>query len=137
METEEGGPFGAVIVRNNEVIARAHNEVLVSHDPTAHAEILAIRRACETTGEHDLSGCTLYTTSYPCPMCMGAILWARISRVCYASTTQEATTAGFDDEHFYEAIKHPKIAINLELTDPETGKKLLAIWQAKENKKIY
>ncbi len=137
METEEGGPFGAVIVRNNEVIARAHNEVLISHDPTAHAEVLAIRRASALLGKHDLSECILYTTCYPCPMCLGAILWARISKVCYASTTQEAAAAGFEDTHFYEALKHPKTAINLEVIDPEIGKKLLYLWHIKEDKKFY
>ena len=137
METTEGGPFGAVIVRNNEVIARAHNEVLISHDPTAHAEILAIRRASALLGKHDLSECILYTTCYPCPMCLGAILWARLSKVCYASTTQEAAAAGFEDTHFYEALKHPKTAINFEIIDPETGKKLLYLWHIKEDKEFY
>jgi guanine deaminase len=90
MEVGDGGPFGAVVVRSGEIIASAHNEVLKTNDPTAHAEITAIRRASEALGTYDLSDCILYTSCYPCPMCMGAIFWARIPTVYYASSMDDA-----------------------------------------------
>jgi len=89
MLSGEGGPFGAVVVKDGKVIGRGHNHVLSSHDSTAHAEMTAIRQAEQAQGTHDLTGCELYSTSYPCPMCLGAIMWARISRVHYGSTVDE------------------------------------------------
>jgi guanine deaminase len=93
----DGGPFGAVVVRAGEVIGRAHNEVLKSRDPTAHAEVLAIRRAAGCIRNHDLSGCLLYTTCEPCPMCLGAIAWSRIGRVYFGCTAEDAAGLGFAD----------------------------------------
>jgi tRNA(Arg) A34 adenosine deaminase TadA len=100
----EGGPFGAVIVKNGEIIAEANNRVVLSGDPTAHAEILAIRRASELLKSHDLSGCILYSSCEPCPMCLGAIYWSGIKRVVYASDRVDAAEAGFDDNFIYQEI---------------------------------
>ncbi|MDR2904562.1 MAG: nucleoside deaminase [Helicobacteraceae bacterium] len=104
MRKGEGGPFGAVIARGGEVIARAHNRVLVSRDPTAHAEICAIRKAARKLRTFDLSGYQLYSSCEPCPMCLGAILWARLDCVIYGSTQSHAAIAGFDDANFYEFL---------------------------------
>lgn len=101
---KHGGPFGSVIVRDGAVIGRGHNRVLVNSDPTAHGEIEAIRDACRTIGSHDLSGSALYTTCYPCPMCLGAILWSRIDKVYFCLSTEKAKDLGFDDSLFYELI---------------------------------
>ena len=101
-----GGPFGCVIVKDGEIIAEGANTVLADNDPTCHGEMNAIRHACKELGTHDLSGCTLYTTSEPCPMCYGAIWWARIEKFYYASTTRDAKEFGnFDDLTLSEAIK--------------------------------
>ena len=111
VEKGDGGPFGAVIMRGDEVLAAAHNEVLSRNDPTAHAEILAIRAAAAAIGSPHLDGCTLYTTCEPCPMCLAAIHWARIERVVYAETRQDAAKIGFDDERFHEAMRKPLMPV--------------------------
>ncbi|HLD22932.1 MAG TPA: nucleoside deaminase, partial [Sulfuricurvum sp.] len=126
MDKNEGGPFGAAIVREGKIIARAHNEVLRTNDPTAHAEINAIRRASALLGNYDLSECTLYTTCYPCPMCMGAIFWARIPTVYYASTMEDAAEGGFDDRVFYTMIRNPENFLDLRPLNVEAGKKLFS-----------
>ncbi|MBU0996514.1 MAG: nucleoside deaminase [Firmicutes bacterium] len=106
MNENIGGPFGAVIVDNNGTcIAVASNSVLKDHDPTAHAEINAIRLASKNLGTHDLTGCTLYTTSYPCPMCLGAIIWANIKNVVYGCTAEDADNIGFRDDFIYQFIE--------------------------------
>ena len=99
-----GGPFGAVVVRDGVVIATGVNRVTHSNDPTAHAEVVAIREACRVLGDFQLSGCELYSSCEPCPMCLGAIFWARPSRVYYAATAADAAAAGFDDTFIYEQI---------------------------------
>lgn len=101
----DGGPFGAVIVRNGEVIGQGHNKVLADHDPTMHGEVAAIRNACSNIGTHSLNGCTLYTSAYPCPMCMSAALWAGIEKIVYGCTVNDTADIGFKDDDFYEAIK--------------------------------
>jgi guanine deaminase len=106
IEQGEGGPFGAVIVNAaGVVIARAHNQVLLRHDPTAHAEIQALRLAGEVQGSHDLAGCALYTTCEPCPMCLAAILWANIRQIYYACDRHDAADIGFRDAWLYEYFK--------------------------------
>lgn len=100
-----GGPFGAIIVKDNAVISLESNSVLVSHDPTAHAEINAIRAAGKVLRTHDLSGCELYTTCYPCPMCLSAIIWANIKKVYYGCTSQDAANIGFRDDFIYKFIE--------------------------------
>lgn len=100
-----GGPFGAIIVKDNAVISLESNSVLSSHDPTAHAEINAIRAAGKVLRTHDLSGCELYTTCYPCHMCLSAIIWANIKKVYYGCTSQDAANIGFRDDFIYEFIE--------------------------------
>lgn len=137
MDNNDGGPFGAAIVRNGILIASAHNEVLGTNDPTAHAEINAIRKASEKLSTFDLSDCVLYTTCYPCPMCLGAILWARIPTVYYASSMEDAARGGFDDKEFYAMFNNPQEAINITSIDSDEGEKLFTLWNAKENRKLY
>ncbi len=100
-----GGPFGALIVKDGKVISRAVNRVVMSADPTAHAEVLAIRKAARKLGTHDLSDCILYSSCEPCPMCVGAVYWARISMVVYSSSRNDAARAGFDDNNIYKEIR--------------------------------
>jgi len=106
MSENKGGPFGAVITDSDgNVVSVASNLVLESHDPTAHAEIVAIRRACEKLGTHDLSSYTLYATAYPCPMCLSAIIWANIKKIYYGTDLEDAKNIGFRDEFIYNYIK--------------------------------
>lgn len=100
---KHGGPFGSIIVKDNKIIGRGHNQVLLNHDPTCHGEMMAIRDACKNLSSHDLSGCTLYTTAAPCPMCKGAILWANISKTYYGCTIEDTDAIGFRDEKFYKS----------------------------------
>jgi guanine deaminase len=104
MRANSGGPFGAVIVRNDTIIAEGWNEVTSSNDPTAHAEIVAIRRACTLLGGFNLPDCDIYTSCEPCPMCLGAIYWARLRRVYYANTRADASQIGFDDGFIYSEV---------------------------------
>ena len=97
-----GGPFGCVIVKDGKVIGKGHNEVLLQHDPTCHGEIMTIRNTCKDLGTIDLTGCELYTTAEPCPMCLGAILWANISKVYYGCSISDTDSIGFRDEVFYD-----------------------------------
>ncbi|WP_338407946.1 nucleoside deaminase [uncultured Flavobacterium sp.] len=103
----KGGPFGAVIVKDGEIIARGANEVTSSGDPTAHAEIVAIRNACKTLGTFQLDGCEIYTSCEPCPMCLGAIYWARPDKMYFANTKKDAADINFDDQFIYEEIEIP------------------------------
>jgi guanine deaminase len=107
MEAGFGGPFGAVVVRNGEIIARGYNNVLSSNDPTAHAEVDAIRKACAFLGTFQLADCELYTSCEPCPMCLGAIYWARPRAVYYGNTKEDAAAIGFDDQFIYDEILLP------------------------------
>ncbi|BCX48343.1 hypothetical protein HAHE_22510 [Haloferula helveola] len=102
MRAGDGGPFGAVVVRNGEIIGEGWNRVIATHDPTAHGEIGAIRDACSRIGDFSLAGCEIHTTGQPCPMCLGAIHWARISRIYYGFRIEDAATAGFHDADFFE-----------------------------------
>ena len=101
-----GGPFGAVIVKDNKVIARGHNKVIETNDPTAHAEIVAIREATKLLGRFDLSDCILYTTCEPCPMCYSAAHWAKIPLIYYGATKEDAKDIGFDDSYIYEVLQN-------------------------------
>ena len=112
MKENIGGPFGAVIVKDGEVISIASNTVLKSKDPTAHAEVNAIRKACAKLGTYDLSGCVLYASGYPCPMCLGAIIWANIKTIYVCGLPQDAEKIGFRDDFIYRFIKD-------DCTDPE------------------
>ena len=103
----QGGPFGAVIVKDGMVIARSANKVVPTNDPTAHAEVSVIRLACQELGTYDLDGCEIYTSCEPCPMCLGAIYWARISKIYYANTKKDAADIGFDDYFIYDELEQP------------------------------
>lgn len=103
----KGGPFGAVVVKDGEIVSRGFNRVTSSNDPTAHAEVVAIRRACRALGTFELSGCELYTSCEPCPMCLSAIYWARLRRVFYANTRKDAARIGFDDDWIYREVARP------------------------------
>lgn len=102
-----GGPFGAVVVRDGKIVAEGVNQVTSTNDPTAHAELLAIRQACAKLGVFELKNCELYTSCEPCPMCLGAIYWARLSRVYFANTAEDAAKIGFDDSFIYSEVKRP------------------------------
>lgn len=105
LRQNHGGPFGAVIVQNDKIIARGHNEVISTSDPTAHAEILAIRRASELLQRFDLSDCVIYSTCEPCPMCFSAIHWAKMKKMFYGCTRKDAASIGFDDDFIYDVLK--------------------------------
>lgn len=137
MLSNDGGPFGAVIIQGDKVISAAHNEVLKTNDPTAHAEILAIRQASMHLGCFDLSDCTLYVTCKPCPMCLGAIYWARIGTVYYGATEEDAARGGFDDQRFYEMIRDHNNDVTLIQIDDEANSKLFDQWLEKEDHRIY
>lgn len=115
----EGGPFGAVIVKDGKIIGQGHNRVVADHDPTMHGEVAAIRNACKNIASHDLSGCVLYTTAYPCPLCMSAAMWANIEKIVYGCTVRDTTEIGFRDEQFYEALKNGTEVIPLECEERE------------------
>ena len=104
-DNEYGGPFGACIVKDGKIIGKGINRVVKNNDPTAHAEIEAIRKACKSVDSYDLSGCELYTSCYPCPMCLSAIIWSNIKKVYYANTKEDAADIGFRDDYIYDFIK--------------------------------
>ncbi len=114
ISSRDGGPFGAVIVKDGEIIAKGHNEVLLSHDPTAHAEIVAIRIASQKLERFDLSDCEIYTTCEPCPMCYSAIHWAKIKKCYYGATRIDAAEIGFDDEYLYSILSGERVDDTLE-----------------------
>ncbi|MBP2029326.1 tRNA(Arg) A34 adenosine deaminase TadA [Methanohalophilus levihalophilus] len=138
MHGNEGGPFGAVVVKNGEIISRAHNEVLLHNDPTNHAEVLAIRRASSVLENFDLTGCEIYSTSYPCPMCLASILWAHIDKIYYGTSSEEVEKVGFDDSLIYQKLcnKH-QLASAIKPIDSEDCRELLLEWDKKEDKKTY
>ena len=134
-----GGPFGAVIVRNGEIIARGENRVTVCNDPTAHAEVSAIREAAARMGTYDLSGCEIYSSCEPCPMCLGAIYWARLDRLYYAGTRADAANVGFDDAHIYEELPlHPsQRELPTQTLLREEAQRVFEAWAEKTDKKEY
>lgn len=139
MEKGDGGPFGCVIVKEDKIIGRGNNKVLSTNDPTAHAEIIAIREACKNLGSFQLEDCEVYTSCEPCPMCLGAIYWARPKVVYYANTRTDAANIGFDDSMIYDEIsadleKRKIPVINI---CRQQANETFARWQQKEGKKIY
>ena len=135
-----GGPFGACVVKDGEIIGRGSNKVISENDPTAHAEINAIREACKNIGSHDLSGCELYTSCYPCPMCLSAIIWANIKKVYYGNTKEDAAEIGFRDEFIYEYIKNGNSnadVLALESMDREETIKAFEEYKNKDDKVNY
>lgn len=139
MDNNFGGPFGAVIVKNGEVIAEGFNNVTSSNDPTAHAEITAIRNACKKLNTFDLSGCELYTSCEPCPMCLAAIYWARIEKIYYANTKEDAANINFDDDFIYQEFAKPKNnrSIPVEQLGREEAINIFNKWSKKIDKIEY
>lgn len=135
----QGGPFAALIVKGGKIIAEAVNRVTSANDPTAHAEIEAIRQACRVLDNFQLSGCDLYASCEPCPMCLGAIYWARADRVFYAATAADAAAAGFDDAFVYDELRRPPNVRRLPITQlphPEALRPFQA-WLSSSSKKPY
>jgi len=135
----EGGPFGCIVVKGDEIVGRGHNKVTSTNDPTAHAEIVAIRDACKNLGTFQLEGCEIYTSCEPCPMCLGAIYWSRPAVIYYANTRSDAASIGFDDSMIYDEINthinERKIpVINL---GREDAQKIFMEWQHKKDKICY
>jgi guanine deaminase len=139
MDAGAGGPFGCVIVRDGEVVGKAFNRVTSTNDPTAHAEVAAIRDACSRTGHFELEGCVLYASCEPCPMCLGAIYWSRLRRVVYASTHADAADAGFDDAFIYREIDRPPPdrSIPMQQALGDEGRTVFESWKAKPDKTLY
>lgn len=139
MRNNEGGPFGCVIVKDDKIIGRGNNQVSITNDPTAHAELVAIRQACNTLGTFLLEGCEVFTSCEPCPMCLGAIYWARADKIYYANNRKDAAQAGFDDSMIYQEInsdledrKIPMINLGREV-----AQKVFTEWSEKKDKTIY
>lgn len=143
LKTNIGGPFGACIVKNGNIIGKGSNHVIKNNDPTAHAEIIAIRNACKNINSYDLSNCELYTSCYPCPMCLSAIIWANIKKVYYGNTKEDAGSIGFRDDHIYSYIKkltdhnEDNSILNLECMDREETIKTFEKFLEKRDKTIY
>ena len=138
LKTNAGGPFGACIVKDNKIIGKGNNTVLKDNDPTAHAEINAIRDACKKLNTYDLSGCTIYTTCYPCPMCLSAIIWANIDKVYYGNTKEDAEDIGFRDDFIYDYIKNmDNDVLKLKCIDRAKTIKIFKEYKEKDDKTIY
>lgn len=138
LKTNSGGPFGACVVKDGKIIGIASNNVIKNIDPTAHAEIEAIRDACRNINSYDLSGCELYTTCYPCPMCLSAIIWSNIKKVYYGNTTLDASNIGFRDELIYKYINNKDDDIlNLIPMDRDETIKTFNEYSKKDDKVIY
>jgi guanine deaminase len=134
-----GGPFGAVIVQDGAIVAEGSNRVTLAHDPTAHAEVVAIREACVRLGRFSLAGCTIYTSCEPCPMCLGAIYWARLDRIYYANSRLDAAAIGFDDARLYREIPLAIEARSIRMTRllEAEARAVFAAWQANPDKVPY
>ena len=139
VQSGNGGPFGTVIVKNGKIIATGVNEVTKSNDPTAHAEMIAIRNACEKLNSFQLDGCDIYCSCEPCPMCLGAIYWARPKSIYFANSKKDAAEINFDDNFIYQEIKLPiherKLTITQLLRDE--AQSVFLQWQESENKIVY
>jgi len=134
-----GGPFGAVIVKDGEIISTGHNEVICTNDPTAHAEMVAIRKASQLLGRFDLSDCEIYSSCEPCPMCFAAIHWAKITKLHFGCTQSDAAKIGFDDQFIYDVIKGTAVDYQVEVVqeDRETCLDVFKLWQEKNDKVSY
>ena len=137
--SNDGGPFGCVIIKNGEIIGTGNNKVTSSNDPTAHAEIIAIREACKHLNSFQLDGCILYTSCEPCPMCFGAIYWARPQKVFYGCNKTDAAEIGFDDEFIYKELdlELSKRSIPFEQINRESAVKAFKVWKEKDDKIEY
>ena len=139
MQAGQGGPFGAVIVKGGKIIARGSNQVTSALDPTAHAEVVAIRAAARALGNFSLAGCDIYTSCEPCPMCLAAIYWARLDRVFYANDRADAAAAGFDDDHIYRefAVAIEQRAVPITALLREEALPVFHEWNALADKTPY
>ena len=139
MQKGNGGPFGCVIVKDGEIVGEGVNEVLVKNDPTSHAEVVAIRNACKKLNNFQLTGCDVYTSCEPCPMCMGAIYWARPNRVIYANTKSDAAAVNFDDQFIYDEIDRPDSERSIQFIQHPLQKAIAVFeeWKQMQNKIQY
>ena len=143
LKTNAGGPFGSCVVKDGKIIGKGSNHVLANNDPTAHAEIMAIREACKNINSYDLSGAELYTSCYPCPMCLSAIIWSNITKVYYGNTKEDAANIGFRDTLIYNFIKNStdnsndSSILKLECIDREETIKSFKEFMEKSDKRIY
>lgn len=139
MQAGAGGPFGAVIVKDGKIISEGWNQVSSTNDPTAHAEVQAIRKACKAVENFDLTGAEIYTSCEPCPMCLAAIYWARIGKIYYANTRRNAADIEFDDDFIYQEIPKPldQRKIPMEQILAEDAIEVFKEWQLKEDKTVY
>ena len=143
LKTNVGGPFGACIVKDGKIIGKGSNHVLSNNDPTAHAEVMAIRDACKNINSYDLSDCELYTSCYPCPMCLSAIIWANIKKVYYGNTKEDAANIGFRDDFIYKFIrnltehKEDDSILDLKCMDRDETIKTFEDFKNKADKTIY
>ncbi|MBA6153502.1 nucleoside deaminase [Gelidibacter maritimus] len=139
MNNNEGGPFGCVIVKDGKIIGRGNNKVTSHNDPTAHAEIIAIRDACKNLNSFQLEGCEIYTSCEPCPMCLGAIYWARPDKVFYGCSQEDAADINFDDAFIYKEIElpHDKRSIPFEQLARDIALEPFQKWRTKDDKTVY
>ena len=139
MRRNAGGPFGAVVARRGQIVGRGWNQVTSSNDPTAHAEVMAIRQACRKLKTFRLDDCEIYTSCEPCPMCLGAIYWARLRRIFYANTRRDAAAIGFDDDWLYRELARPvgRRKIPMKHLARAEALKVFAEWQGKPDKVCY
>ena len=139
MNANEGGPFGCIVVKDGEIVGRGNNKVTSTNDPTAHAEITAIRQACKNLGSFQLDDCIIYTSCEPCPMCLGAIYWARPKKVYYGCNQRDAADIGFDDQFIYKEILLPyeQRSIPFEQIGREIALEAFKLWSEKEDKIEY
>jgi guanine deaminase len=139
MQAGNGGPFGAVIARDGEIIAEGWNLVTSARDPTAHAEVVAIRRACEALGRFDLADCEIYTSCEPCPMCLAAVYWARLGRISFGNDRQAAAAIGFDDEFLYREVAKPLAERSIPTVQvlEDEARAAFDAWVVKPDKVVY
>jgi tRNA(Arg) A34 adenosine deaminase TadA len=139
MHEGQGGPFGCVVVKDGQIIGEGNNQVLLTNDPTAHAEVVAIRNACKNLNAFQLTGCDIYTSCEPCPMCLGAIYWARPRRVIFANTKQDAAAIAFDDQFIYDEIEKENEDRKIEFIHVPHAQALDVFnqWKSIDNKKVY
>ncbi|MBA3960324.1 MAG: nucleoside deaminase [Chthoniobacterales bacterium] len=139
MRANEGGPFGAVVVCSGKIVGRGCNQVTSTCDPTAHAEVLALRQACHSLGRFELRGCEIYASCEPCPMCLAAIYWARLDKAYYGCSRQEAAAIGFDDDFIYTQMPLPisQRSLPMEQISPNESRSLFEEWSAKPDKVPY
>ena len=139
MQSNQGGPFGAVVVKDGKIVGRGNNQVTTTNDPTAHAEIMAIRDACKNLGNFQLDGCIVYTSCEPCPMCLGAIYWARPDKIFFACSREDAAAIDFDDDFIYKEIPLPIDQRKIKTIQilRQEGNVVFKKWKEKEDKTVY